>query len=621
MVLRLWLRPGGALPGQLERRQSAHPQPRRVQPPPMKRTRIDSSVKHWSATRTREKIETGMNTQPMSARESPRRWGRDGSLAGGTPLGSESSEWPRVLPVVLGVLALLGFVTAIATVWSFTVDDTYITLRYSRNLAEGIGPTFNPTGPRAEGYTTFLWMLILSVPHLFKVDAVAVAKSLGVAVTFATLLVSARWVWTEAGADRSMAQNDPSVGRLWATATAVACLSAVPATAVHAVSGMETALFTLLLTGMFAEAADQVRRSPRPPRRLAILALFAGLTRPEGNLAALVVLATTAALVPRLQRRRLVREALFAWVLPLLAYELWRRTYYGLSFPLPFYVKLASPGLLPGWPDVRDWLGSPVLHFALLLVLALVRPPRSLWPALAATSTLAIFFVLPQHQMGYDHRYLAPLDPTVCVLAGIGLARALARAGRAPRAARLGTAAVAIVVSAGLEIRGAPAILQGEAAYGEGLARAHEGFGRDLFALGPQGGRLAISDAGAVPYFSRWWTLDLVGLNDARIATTGRHDPDGLLDAHPDVVVLFSQDAERFEPWDWNAWEAPLYAACLERGFVRVDRRRFASDYWLWAMARPGSATERGLTDARLAVDRRSASKGSTSGTDREGPR
>jgi arabinofuranosyltransferase len=531
-------------------------------------------------------------------------------------VGPGRGRFSRLLPAAAIAIAVLGLAVAIATVWRFTVDDTYITLRYSRNLAEGIGPTFNATGPRAEGYTTFLWMIVLTIPHLFRLDAVFVAKSLGVVATFATLLVSARWAWTEAGADGASERDDTRTRQLWASATAVVCLASVPATAVHAVSGMETALFALLVTAMFAEAADHVRASPKTPLPLAVLALLSGLTRPEGNLAAFVVLATTASLVPPPSRRRIVREALLVWVLPLVAYELWRRAYYGLSFPLPFYVKLASPGRMPGWPDVLGWLESPVLHVAVLVGPALVRPRRSLWPALATAGALAVFFILPQHQMGYDHRYLAPLDPTISVLAGVGLARALARFDMVPRVARLGAATAAVVVSVGLEAENARGVLRGEAAYGDGLTRAHEALGRDLFRLGVPGARLAISDAGAVPYFSRWWTLDLLGLNDARIATTGRHEPEGLLHARPDVVVLFSEYADRFEPWDWNAWEAPLYAACLDRGFVRVDLRRFAPDYWLWVMARPGSVAARGLAarglaDAREVVDGKPAWPGS----------
>lgn len=504
----------------------------------------------------------------------------------------------RAWPWGLVALAAIVLATGVARAWPFTVDDTYITLRYSRNVAQGLGPTFNATGPRAEGYTTLLWMLLLVVPHGLGLDAVVCAKGLGVVATFTTLVVAARWAWVE-GARPASAGEDGARARAWASAAAAMCFAAIPATAVHAVSGMETALFTLLLTGMFAASADVLRRDGRGDGRVILLALLTGLTRPEGNLAALLVVATVAAQLPRVSRVSFLLRAAAGWVLPIGAYELWRRSYYGLTFPLPFYVKLATPGVLPGWPDVRDWLRGPALHFAPLLVPVLLRPSRSLAPAAVATLALALFFVLPQHQMGYDHRYLAPLDPTLGVLAGVGLARLVARAAAWSVTATHAAAAAAIVIAAGLEAAEARAIIASEVDYGHGLAEAHERLGRDLLAIGMPAGRLVISDAGAVPYFSRWWTLDLVGLNEATIATTGRRDPGWVLAQQPDVVVLASPRTDRVEPWDWNPWEPSLYDACVAAGFVRVGLRRFADDYWLWVLARPDSVAGAGLLARR----------------------
>ncbi len=512
------------------------------------------------------------------------------SVERGVPMGR---AWPWALAAIAtGLLA-----ASVARAWPFTVDDTYITLRYSRNVALGLGPTFNATGPRAEGYTTLLWMLLLAPPHALGLDAVAFAKGLGVAATFATLLVAARWARAEGRRVERGRPAGPDAGA-WAGATAALCLAAIPATAVHAVSGMETALFTLLLTAMFATAADVAVGDGPAANRLVVLALLIGLTRPEGNLAALVVIATIALGLPRDSWAAFALRAAVVWALPIGAYELWRRGYYGLTFPLPFYVKLATPGHLPGWPDVRDWLGGPVLHFGPLLAAALVRPPRTLRPAVIATLVLTAFFVLPQHQMGYDHRYLAPLDPTLGVLAGVGLARLVTRA-RWPVAATNVAAAAGVVVAAGLEAVGARAIIAGEVDYGRGLAEAHERLGRDLLALDMPAGRLVISDAGAVPYFSRWWTLDLIGLNEPRIATTARRDPAWVLSQQPDVVVLASPRTDRVEAWDWNPWEPALYDACLAAGFVRVGLRRFADDYWLWVLARPESVAGAGLRAGR----------------------
>jgi len=509
-------------------------------------------------------------------------------------------EWRRLVPVTanallpraLAAVAFVVLATGIAKAWPFTVDDAYITCRYSRNVAEGLGFTFNATGPRAEGYTTFSWMVLLVVPHLLGVDAVLAAKWLGIAATFATWIVAAQWARAEATWGRGEAGRE---GGAWAFVGTAVCLAAIPATAIHAVSGMETALFTLVLTAMFATAADLVRGSARAARSLVVLALLLGLTRPEGNLAAAVVVGTCAALLPREEARSLVGRSLLAWVLPIGIYEAWRFGYYGLPFPLPFYIKLGTPERLPGWPDVRDWLEGPLLHFGVLVLAGLARPARSLRPALFAAAVLTAFFVLPQHQMGYEHRYLAPLDPFCAVLAGIGLARLAVSTRVRVGFARAG-AATLVMLSSGLELAGARGAIAGAVEYGDGLSQAHERLGRELRALGTPGARLAIGDAGAVPYLSGWWTLDLVGLNDARIATTGKREPQALLAEQLDVGVLASEDADRFQPWDWNPWEAPFLAACVDAGFVRVALRRFGPTYWLWVMARPDSPAARAFS-------------------------
>jgi hypothetical protein len=503
-----------------------------------------------------------------------------------------NDRWPstraaRIGAVALGCAALAVLGVYLVAAWPFTVDDTFITLRYSRNLASGIGPTYNATGPRAEGYTTFLWMLVLAAPHALGFDAALFAKVAGVAATLATTALAAAWAWTEApgGASR----------KLWAGAVAATCFASIPATAVHAVSGMETALFTALLTATLFATSGYLRGRDTARWAVAGCALLLGLTRPEGNVAAFVAVATAASLVEAGARRRLVVAAVAGWMAPIALYELWRRHYYGLPFPLPFYVKLATPGLLPGWPDVAEWLERTALPLAALVAPAIVTAARrsqrvSLRPALATATVLIGFFILPQHQMGYEHRYLAPLDPTLAVLAGVGFAWLTAR-GHETRSGRLamGIAAAGLAIAVGLNLAAARGTIGGEADYGRGLIAAHARLGRELRALDGPAGRLAISDAGATPYFSGWWTLDLIGLNDPHIARSGHPDPAWVLAQDPDVVVLASASTDHFETWDWNPWESALYDACLAAGFTRVAVRRFASDYWLWVMARPSS--------------------------------
>src|SRR5262245_54181998 len=60
----------------------------------------------------------------------------------------------RAFSVVAAALALAVLATRIARYGAFTLDDTFITLRYSQNLAEGHGLLWNPGAAPVEGYTS-----------------------------------------------------------------------------------------------------------------------------------------------------------------------------------------------------------------------------------------------------------------------------------------------------------------------------------------------------------------------------------------------------------------------------------------------------------------------------------
>src|SRR5262245_34679776 len=196
-------------------------------------------------------------------------------------------------------------------------------------------------------------------------------------------------------------------------------------------------------------------------------------------MAAFVAGTTVHALSPEPVRRLLARRFIGVVAIPLLLYEGLRLWYYGLPMPLPFYVKVSSPGAFAGLPRVLEWAKS-LLRFGVPLYFALRGLPRHLRPALVATLTLVCFFVLPQHLMGYAGRYLTPGDPTLCGLFGLGIARLW---GWAERVARDGTrtvpgravVVVALVIAAfGVSVKESKAELREPTEYQEGLANAHE---------------------------------------------------------------------------------------------------------------------------------------------------
>ena len=493
----------------------------------------------------------------------------------------------RPLGPALAALAIAALLAAsIAAMWPFTVDDAYITLRYAREWAAGFGPVYQPGSVPAEGYTTFLWMALLVIPHLLRLDAVLVAKWLGVAATFALVALAAAWTTRLARADIRDARDGNAP---WAAgAIAALALACLPATAVHAVSGMETALFALLLLGLVALCGDVAARNTRRLKWLAPCALALGLTRPEGNLAALLALGVTLRIMPRTSRPRLLRWLACAYVLPGILYFVWRWNYYGTTLPLPFYLKLVGQPGLPGLSRVAGFAGTLALHLGALLALALVRPPRHLWPGLAATAGLLLFFLFPAHIMGYHARYLFPVAPILCVLAGLGVARlagtlALHVPPLAPRARPIAVGLAALLALSSLS--GFAATALDRRFYADGLRHAHLALGLRLATLPT--GTLAIADAGLVPYVSNWRTIDLLGLNDRHLALAHGPDPAYVLGQQPDVVVIASAEPDRVVPLAWDRSSVAIANACQADGMRLVSRLRFHDHYFLLVLARP----------------------------------
>src|ERR1700682_834036 len=49
-------------------------------------------------------------------------------------------------------------------------DDAMISMRYARNLAHGFGLVWNAGGQPVQGYTNPLWVLYMSLIHLFRIS-------------------------------------------------------------------------------------------------------------------------------------------------------------------------------------------------------------------------------------------------------------------------------------------------------------------------------------------------------------------------------------------------------------------------------------------------------------------
>lgn len=491
--------------------------------------------------------------------------------------------WPAL---ILAAAAIFGW--QVARFWPFTVDDAFITLRYSANLAAGYGLIFNPGQPPAEGYTTFLWMLVGVIPHALKIDAVVFVKWAGVLCGLGTgalvFLLSQRLSPAPAGHLRRV---PPALATL--------LYSVLWSTGLHAVSGMETALFSLLVTALFYALTVYVQSpSGRLAAWIAALCLLAGLTRPEGNLIGGVGVFAGFWLSPRQYRWPLARAVALGFLLPGAAYFVWRYAYYGLLLPLPFYVKVTRQGLLAGLPEVTAFVVYAAIRLGPPVVVGAWQIRRAAIPALIGAAALMVFYLFPAHIMGYSWRYLVPILPLLCALAGVGVAAVLKRAdnltGRRKLYARIGVLG-AVLVAAGLMIAEALPQIGAARWYAFSMEYAHLVIGRRLAEFPVQDDRppvIALADAGAIPYYSGWQTIDYLGLNEPHIALNGPDDPAYVLAQHPDLLLLHSTRDDVFEAFGGEAWVQALYEASVEAGMapVRVVNFNF---YRIWIMAYPDS--------------------------------
>lgn len=260
----------------------------------------------------------------------------------------------------------------------FVPDDSYITFSFSKNLASGHGPVYSH-GLRVEGYSNFLWMVLVAAPLRFAPDADPVEVARAITLCFSGLLIAATYLLARTRAARG-----------WSLAGTLLLAIDVDLILAHH-SGLETLPYTALITAGFL-CLMQARTSPLA-RALVIPTLTAAsLMRVEGA----IVLAFAAVFhaASSLARRefslrdelRFLAPGAIVW----LAWFAWRYWYYGLPLPSTVYAKalihdrmptrgpryvlseLSASGFIAALPAFgyllwrRRWAAIPIGSFAII---------------------------------------------------------------------------------------------------------------------------------------------------------------------------------------------------------------------------------------------------------------
>ncbi len=313
-----------------------------------------------------------------------------------------------------GILAALActalWIFGISLVGDFRIDDAYITFSYSRNLADGRGLIYG-YDMKVEGYSNFLWMVLCALGERVGAGSLATARFFGHA-SFALLLASS-WFVVRRYAGK------------FAALSAVVCLAC--ATDLHRAiqSGLESVAFAALIgAGLW----HYVIENPEKRRWSGLWFSLAALTRIDGFIALGLILGWDLARVLVAEKRppALVwaRWATTALV-PVAAYWIFRVSYYGLLFPLPYYAKaslgieMEQRGAAYVW---RFFEESGLWIFLLLGVMGLARTKEKAFGVVAAfTASLTGYVIYVGGDWMPFYRMLLPLYAPLAVFFGLGV--------------------------------------------------------------------------------------------------------------------------------------------------------------------------------------------------------
>jgi hypothetical protein len=237
--------------------------------------------------------------------------------------------WTAFFYVIL-ILAAMAAISVCYQESDRVFDDSFISYRYAKNLAENGVLSWNLTGKHAEGFSNLLLILLLaagikfSILPLFLARIISFVSLAAIGYAFSTTL----WIAFRIGWKPAV-----SLFLLFIFSSQVLPLCMI---------GMETLLsaafiaFFLLYATRLLQADTQEEKYMQL-KRLCMVSFFALLTRPENGLLILPLFF----LAVNGRRRSLFFLAVY-WLLPVVLYLFWKMYYYGDVFPLPFYVKAVA---------------------------------------------------------------------------------------------------------------------------------------------------------------------------------------------------------------------------------------------------------------------------------------
>lgn len=456
--------------------------------------------------------------------------------------------------LTLAVLMVLFILGIDLLFYPKTLEDAFITFRYSKHLAEGYGfGAWNTNGEKVEGYTTFLWMLMLAAAKPLNLKIATLAKIIGI---ISHMALSLLYLFFPLIRKSDLTTKDTPLGQHRDIFIFVSLILAFYLPLCwYSTGGMETVSFTLLvsLSLLGPLLTENVVLTTIPQVALVLM-------RPEGLLFAAAC--NILHLLWRRQAKQPIRPALLtlvAVIVTFLALTVFRLVVFGEIFPNTYYAKVVGGGTLHftyGKKYVMDWSHyHQVWSFILFLTACICisslyekgfRKNLSLVFLLVFVIGYTFYIV----KVGGDNpsalpffRHVLHLMPFLSLLLATGLVNMIT----GPRPIRFALLTITLLTvnyqmlqaHRGRMLRD---VVTGIKHYPTLTHAPHNEYYLWLAEITDSNTVIACSAAGELPFVvDHAVHIDMLGLSDHHIAHYGYFDPTGPIDSKTDMAYVLER--------------------------------------------------------------------------------
>jgi arabinofuranosyltransferase len=495
--------------------------------------------------------------------------------------------------IVALFVSVVLFIFMVGYVWHFTVDDAFISFRYSEHLANGFGLVWDIGQPPVEGYTNFLWVLIIAFLFLLKLDPVFLTKIIGLLSVLGIIILF--WLITN---DIFKDMKDKSI----AFTVSTTFLLINPYTAIHAVSGLETMLFAFLLLGvMYSTWKIIISPNSKFIWFFAFTALLLSLTRPEGMLVSLGLIFSIIIITYKKNNNSIKLTSylpvLILYLIPIVIYNVFRVFYFHGLFPLPFLAKMVHSTTYPLYFLIALIYLIPfaiIILISLYLINQKIDTNRNQLKTnfkyflliLGITLSFAIIVYVYTPNINFAQRFFYPSFVLIYAAFGIAINILFHEIGKnktniksAKNTRIIFSSVIILTLLVFTNFIGVNELVE-QHNYGDSLNNAHIPLGKTLSSFSEDNYTIFCGDAGSIAYYSGWNLLD--GLNDKFIAQNGV-TTEYLKEKHPELVIFISYN----QSIDWTNPPIAEEKYVLENNYTQLIPIKFNDNYYLIPFLKP----------------------------------